>query len=265
MRRTTFAIATAITCWFLPGQPGDAAGIVTNDFGAKKTIVTDTLRNGGFETGSGVNWLVSGPTSGTTVTLTPKQTSPPGPSEGSWFAEATVSGGSGNRIARLFHRNRNLGLTLDDGNILRISAVFARPETLGLTTIQILPQLMSNNTVVATLSQRQHSTASADPFEWVAITNDWLIPGGLGFDGVDVRIDMRAGARSSSATFTGFLDNLVIQQGVVVPEPSTALIAPAWVSRPAAERKWKIHSTAKLGTTADMLQRARGIVRRDRK
>ncbi|MCC7519461.1 MAG: PEP-CTERM sorting domain-containing protein [Verrucomicrobiae bacterium] len=205
--------------------PGSVHATLTNDFQLNRTLVTDTTRNGGFETTNTSNWVISAPTAGTTTDTTATNSLSPGPSapsEGSWFGLTTVSGATGVRIARNTHRNRSQGLTLDDGNILRISADFARPDTLGLTTIHIVPQLYNGNTVVDTLDTFAMNIASSNAYEWVTIAHDWVLPN-LTFNGVDIRIDMRSPG-SSSSTYTGYLDNLVVLQGQVIPEPSVAAL-----------------------------------------
>ena len=201
---------------------GSVHATLTNDFQLNRTIVTDTTRNGGFELGTTANWLVSAPTAGTTTDTTATNLISPGPSEGSWFGLTTVSGSAGIRIARNVHRNRSQGLTLADGNILRISSDFARPSSLGLAIIQITPQLYNGNTLVDTLDTFAMNIASSNAMEWITAAHDWVLPN-LTFNGVDIRIDMRSPG-SSSSTYTGYLDNLVVLQGVVIPEPSSVAL-----------------------------------------
>lgn len=217
-----YFVAIAAVCGLAGLLPRGANATLTNDFVANRTIANATTRNGSLETGTTASWITSTVNGGPTGFQALQ--SPLTPTDGSWYGVVTNFSTSGQAIGRVTQRDNNIGMNLGDGDILRVTADFARPLSLGFTQVEITP-FLTLGTSTATGGQLSTFTLTLPAtLEWSAFAHDWVLPNDVTFNGLDVRVNMR-GPNVQNTVYTGYLDNLVILQGEVIPEPGAGFLA----------------------------------------
>jgi len=187
---------------------------VGESFTQNVIITQGTTGNGSFETDTTSNWfgeqgaiidaVNSGPIPATT--------------DGAWSL-STSENFTPNSYSRATTRRRNLGLDFADGDVFHITFDYYAPSANGYNQLVITPLTMNGNSTVSVGGIFNTGTISVTD-GWVSVDAYWQLDADDGSNGIDVRFDWRRNG-GVEATYEGFLDNVVITQGVIIPEPSS--------------------------------------------
>jgi hypothetical protein len=178
------------------------------------TIQNATTRNGSFETGSTFPFVAA---SGAAIAVVTTPTASAG-------TNSLRISESGTPLvdSRADDRLRNIGLDYANGGIFHVTLDYYVPSTLGYNQLTLQPLTMNGNTTVT-----PGAVANIDPIStfdsWVTADYYWQLDADDGFDGLDLRVGFRRNG-GSTGTYEGFIDNVVITQGVLVPEPATLVL-----------------------------------------
>ncbi len=167
--------------------------------------------NGSFESGT-FGWSASSGASLSTGTA-----DPPGATQGNRYLVISETGVP--RVAsRADNRRRSIGLVgSSQGEVLRVLFDYYVPSLNGYNQLVVQLLTMDGNSALSVSTINVNPTSASDT--WLTFAHDFLVTDQT-FDGVDLRIDFRRNG-GDAATYSGFVDNASIEQGYLVPEPST--------------------------------------------
>ena len=200
--------ASATMMIIIPDQP--------SDFIPARTITETATGNGSFEGGSTSGWVAFNNTSHST-TITSENGAPPGGSEGTHYLRLSTQADNALVRSRVDHRRRNIGLNgLADGDVFKISFDLQIPSTAGYHTLVVQPLTNIGPSLVENSNPFVDASLVTD--QWTSYTTYYQASID-GFTGLDLRLILRHNI--AGTTYEGFIDNVVIQQGSVIPEPSS--------------------------------------------
>jgi|GEM_PF-1656503 len=188
---------------------------VGESFTQNVIITQGTTGNGSFETDTTSNWFGANGSAIDAVNSGPS----PASSDGDWSLR-NFEAGIPQVTSRVDHRRRDQGLNFSNGDIFHITFDYYVPSTNGYNQLVITPLTMVGSSA-ASIGNGVNINPIPTLDAWVSQDLYWQLDADDGFNGIDVRFEYRRNGTGDEATYEGFLDNVVITQGVIIPEASS--------------------------------------------